>query len=130
MIARVLLAALVLAACTPGAGAPPAPLSTVVPAKRCIDTSPTASWMPIDARTVLVRTTGGAFRLTTARCPRLTDRTAVISRELLGGARLCSPRDVRLTVTAFDGSMPLPCLVEAITPLSPAQAAALEQAQR
>ncbi|MBW3558338.1 MAG: hypothetical protein KY449_01025 [Proteobacteria bacterium] len=85
------------------------------------------SWTPYDERTILVRSAGRAFRVTTNRCPRLGDPLARVSRVLPGGSSICSPRDVRLYVSDFGNPNPLPCLVESIELLTPEQAEAMDR---
>ena len=122
--------ALVFAAVAAAAPEPPVGRSDTASLKNCIEPTFTSSWTPYDDHTILVRSGGHTFRVTTNRCPRLADPLARITTEMTGGSSICSPHDVHLFVSDSADSIPSPCFVQSITPLSEDQAKALEATRR
>ena len=118
---------LALAGCSAPVGAPPPPAQT---AGACFDQDQATSWVPMDDRTILVRDGSRSFRVTTNSCPRLKDPLVRITRVLPGGSRICGRQDVRLYLSDYPDSIPTPCFIQAIEPLSEDQARALETAGR
>ena len=124
----IILLALGCALAGAAAAAPEPPAGRGEPAslRACIDPTFTSSWTPYDDHTILVRSGGHAFRVTTNRCPRLADPLPRISTEVMGGSSICSPHDVHLSVSDSADSIPTPCFIQSITPLSEDQAKVLE----
>ena len=122
--------ALTFAAVAAASPEPPAGRGDASSLRNCIDSTFTTSWTPYDDHTILVRSGGRTFRVTTNRCPRLADPLARITTEVEGGTSICSPHDVHLSVSDSADSIPTPCFVQSITPLSEAQAKALVASRR
>lgn len=117
------VASVVAAAATPSiAQAPSGGL------RACIDAAG-ASWTPYDDHTILVRSNGRPFLVTTNRCPRLAGPTPRIITKMQGGISICSPHDVWLSVGDGAG-IPTPCFVQSIAPITEEQARALEHRSR
>jgi hypothetical protein len=94
----------------------------------CVDPpSANTSWTPYDDHTILVRSGSRSYQVTTSRCPRLADPLPKIITKVLGGSTICSPHDVRLYVGDSAESIPTPCFIQSITPLTEDQAKAIEQ---
>jgi hypothetical protein len=138
--ARLAVLALALSGCAYEASAPPAPLppapaamaaSERLTGAACIDHDQNANWIALDEQTLLVRSAGRAWRVNTNRCPRIDDPLVRLTRVFPGGgSRICSRSDVRLYVSEGAASIPVPCYIQSIQPLTPAEATALEASGR
>jgi hypothetical protein len=108
------------------AGAPRSP-----PLAQCIDTTDqTSNWIPIDDHTILVRTLGHAYRVTTSTCQNLASPMPRITKVIESGSRICSPLDARLYVSNGGDIIPTPCLMQSIDPITLDEAKALEKKAR
>jgi hypothetical protein len=94
--------------------------------RNCIEATSTTSWTPYDDHTILVWSSGRAFQVTTNRCPRLADPLARLTKKISGGTSICSPHDVQLFVSDSADSIPSPCFIQSITPLTKDEAKAIE----
>jgi hypothetical protein len=108
---------------------PPATRTGPTNLRACIDAT-SATWTPYDDHTILVRSNGRAFLVTTNRCPRLADPLPRLITRLMGGSQICSPRDVRLSVADSADTIPVPCFIQSIAPMTEEQARALERQRR
>lgn len=124
---RLALGLLCIVMSAPAAAQVPTRSASIRP---CIDSLSTASWTAYDAQTVLVRSGGRAFRITTRRCPGLSRLMPQISTVIRGGSSICSPQDVELYVSEQPGPSSIRCFIDRIDPLTPAQLEALEAARR
>lgn len=97
--------------------------------RQCIETTFTTSWTPYDDHTILVRSGGRTFKVTTNRCSGLTSPLPQINTEFRGGSSICSPHDVQLSVSS-SGLAPIPCYVQSIQPLTHDETRAMEAAGR
>jgi hypothetical protein len=95
------------------------------PRKVCIDPQFATNWRKFDDHTILVESGGVTFRLTTSHCPHLADNLPRISTVVRGGGSICGPHDVDIYVS--DPTGPAPCFIDSITPLTKAEAQALER---
>jgi hypothetical protein len=118
--------ALALAGGAIAAPEPPANRGDATSLRSCIDPQYASSWTPYDDHTILVHSGRQVFQITTNRCPRLADPLARIDTKVLGGSSICSPHDVQLSVADSADTMPSPCFVQSITPLTQEQARAIE----
>jgi hypothetical protein len=119
---------LVFASAATASAEPPADRGSSSSLRACIDPpSSDTSWTPYDDHTILVRSGRQAFRITTNRCPSLADPLPRITTKVYGGSQICSPHDVQLFVSGGGESIPVPCFIQSITPLSEDQAKALER---
>jgi len=109
---------------------PPANRGDTRSLRNCIDETFTSSWTPYDDHTILVRSGGRAFQVTTNSCPRLADPLPVIHKKIRGGSSICGPHDVQLSVADSADRIPVPCFVQSITPLTEEQARAIESRRR
>jgi hypothetical protein len=131
-----LLTALTGAALLAGAAAaaaqpePPANRGEATSLRQCIDQASSWSWTPYDDHTILVRSGGHAYQVTTNSCPRLADPLPIITTKIRGGSSICSPHDVQLFVADSADRSPIPCFVQSITPLTEEQAKAIESRRR
>jgi hypothetical protein len=102
-----------------------------LPAGQCIDTTTSAiNWVPIDDHTLLVRTVGRAFRITTAQCQSLAGPLPRITTVMRGGTSICDPTDAQLYVSSTGSGISLPCFMQSIEAITPDQARALEKSRR
>jgi hypothetical protein len=125
--ARLLLPLLCAAATSLTAGSGPSFAQPQAPPLRdCIGSSNGASWTPMDDHSIVARSDGRAYLVTTGRCPRLTQPLARIVVESNGGGPICNPHDVRLYVSGPD-RIRTPCFIQSIRPLSPDEAKALRR---
>jgi hypothetical protein len=122
--------ALALASGVLAAPEPPANRGDASSLRSCIDPQYASSWTPYDDHTILVHSGRQVFQITTNRCPRLADPLARITTKVLGGSSICSPHDVQLSVSDSADTMPAPCFVQSITPLTEEQARAIETRRR
>ncbi|MBE7217241.1 MAG: hypothetical protein INR64_02080 [Caulobacteraceae bacterium] len=117
--ALALLLAAQVPASSPTRAAPPRDQSA------CINEDGSTTWTPVDAHTLVVSSGGQRFKVTTATCPALTRALPTVNVVLPGGGYICGPHDAHLYVSSAGGVGPLPCPMESLTPIIPAQAAAL-----
>jgi hypothetical protein len=113
-------AAVLLAAATssfPQQGSPPL--------GDCIGSPNGVSWTAYDDHTVLARSDGRSFLVTTDKCPRLVKPLTHIVIETSGGGPICRPQDARLYASGPD-RIPTPCLIQSIRPLTQDEARALK----
>ena len=106
---------------------PPAPLSTV-PAPKCFQITQFQSWRAPDDKTVYIRVTGNRYyRLDiSGSCSMLTFPGAHLITQTRGPTSVCSAVDWDLAVSQDPpGDIPQHCIVKAMTPLSPADVAAI-----
>jgi hypothetical protein len=88
------------------------------PRRTCIDASSASSWTPYDDHTILVRSQGKTFQLSTDNCPALAAPLARITKETRGGSLVCSPHDVRIYVSNGANGIPIPCPARDIAPFT------------
>ncbi len=100
------------------------------PLRECIDPSAGASWTAFDDHSILVRSSGRSFLVTTSPCPRLAAPMTRISVEEAGATPMCSPNDVHLFVSDGAGRTPVRCFVQDITRLAEDQARAIASGKR
>ncbi|MGC1303433.1 MAG: DUF6491 family protein [Caulobacteraceae bacterium] len=100
-----------------------------LPMNQCIDTTFSNSWEPLDDHTLLVRTLGHAYRVTTSTCQSLAGPVPRITTVMRGGSRICSPTDAQLYVSD-GGVISTPCFMQSIEPLTLDEAKALEKSKR
>ncbi len=123
--------ALILAVLIAGPAAAAGGPAKSLPLAQCIDTTDqTSNWIPIDDHTILVRTLGHAYRVTTSKCQSLTSPMVQITKVIEAGSRICSPMDARLYVSNSGDLIPTPCLMQSIDPLTQDEAKALEKRAR
>ena len=115
-------AALIGMALAPAAIAQPAR-----PAGQCFNTTEMGNWRAADASTLYVRVRlNQIYRLDLkGRCTLLTAPGARLITKFRGSNLVCSPLDWDLKVSAGIGSNEEPCVVKAMTALSPEEVAAL-----
>jgi Family of unknown function (DUF6491) len=120
------LAALLTAACLALAITPVA-AEPVQPAGQCFNTTEMGNWRAADASTLYIRVRlNKIYRLDLkGRCPFLTAPGARLITTFRGSNLVCSPLDWDLKVSSGIGGSVEPCLVKAMTPLSPEEIAAL-----
>ena len=90
-----------------------------------------SSWRPsLDSRSIFLRVgVNQVFRLDLAyACPTLQRPNARLITKIRGSSWICHPLDIDLQVS--DGFIPSPCLVKALTRLTPDEVAALPKAAR
>ena len=104
------------------AGAEPTP-----PAGQCFNTTEMGNWRAADASTLYIRVRlNKIYRLDMkGRCPFLTAPGARLITTFRGSNLVCSPLDWDLKVSSGIGGAVEPCLVKAMTPLSPEEIKAL-----
>lgn len=125
-------AAVLLAAQGAAWGQMPAPKPA--PRNECFFVSQFENWKAGgDDKTMYIRVSGGRFyRLDLAnRCHELSWPTATLINKFRG-ATICSPLDWDMKVSQglYQGSIAMPCMVKAMTRLSPAEVAALPKKQK
>ena len=118
MILERILPALVLGGLAMALPAAAAASPEQSPRRICIDASSGSSWTPYDDHTILVRSGGKTFQVTTNKCPALAAPLARITKDVQGGSLVCSPHDVRLHVSNGANGIPVPCFAQAITPFT------------
>lgn len=122
-IRPLLLGAALLTLATPGQAAQPASR------RACFDPKFITDWRPVDARTVLALSGGGGYRIrTTAVCQNLTDRLAQVSTVVRSGGEVCGLGDADLYVSSPGRAVAIPCYIESVTRITPAEVKALEAA--
>jgi hypothetical protein len=114
----------------PALAADAGPTRARLPAGQCIDTTSVTNWVPIDDHTLVVRSVGRAFRVTTAQCQSLAGPLPRITTVMRGGTSICDPTDAQLYVSSTGSSISLPCFMQSIEAITPDQARALEKARR
>jgi len=125
-----LLAAVLLAG--PAAAQPdktPSP-PTSLPGGQCIDTTLSNNWEPLDDHTLLLRSVGRAFRVTTSKCQSLASPLPRITTVMRGGSRICDIHDAQLYVANSGDIISTPCFMQSIEPITLDQARALEKSQK
>jgi Family of unknown function (DUF6491) len=128
--ASILIAALLA---SPALAADPAKSDApgkTLPRGKCIDTTFSNNWEPLDDHTLLVRTLGQAYRVTTSQCQSLAGPSPRITTVMRGGSSICSPVDADLYVSNDGDVISTPCLMQSIEPITPEQAKTLEQQSR
>jgi hypothetical protein len=100
------------------------------PHAACIDATSSGNWEPIDDHTLLARSHGDRFKVTTATCPDLARPLPRITTVLPGGSMICGPHDARLYVSQAGDVINTPCFMEKIEPITEAEAKALEKRAR
>ncbi len=116
--------ALASAASASSAGEPSSPL------RQCIDASYTSSWTAYDDHTILARSGGRSFLVTTNTCGRLAAPLTHIAVETWGSGPICGPHDARLYVSDGGGRIPTACFIQSIRPLAPDEVRALQSRKR
>jgi uncharacterized protein DUF6491 len=96
----------------------------------CIDDVGDASWTPYDATTLLVRSAGKSFRVTSKHCPGLSRIFPTVSTVLRGGSSICSPTDVELYVDDRPGIQSVRCFIDTIEPLTNDEYSSLMSAKK
>jgi hypothetical protein len=84
-----------------------------LPPSECMGAPADVSWTARDDHTILARSFGRSYLVTTNKCPRLTDPLSHIVIEATGGGPICGPHDVRLFVSGPD-RIPTPCFIQSI----------------
>lgn len=97
--------------------------AAAIAADRCIDRD--ASWVALDDHRILASSNRSAFLVTTNACPRLSAPLTHLVISDAGGTPVCAPHDVRLYVADGVG-VRTPCSIQSISPLSKAEARALQ----
>ena len=93
------------------------------PKGACIEATQQPDWVPLGDDHRLVVTSGAQrFLVVTDSCPPLHRPFPTVTTELLGGASVCEPHDVRLYVSSAGDVAPLYCSIRSITPISAAEA--------
>ena len=117
-----LLAASILATTIAPAAAQPAK-----PAGQCFNTTEMGNWRAGDASTLYIRVRlNKIYRIDLKnRCSFLTAPGARLITTFRGSNLVCSPLDWDLKVSSGIGGAVEPCMVKAMTPLSPEEIAAL-----
>ena len=97
------------------------------PAGQCFSTAEMGNWRAADDRTLYVRVRlNKVYRVDLRdRCSFLTAPGARLISTFRGSNLICSPLDWDLKVSSGIGGSIEPCLVKAMTPLSPEEIAAL-----
>ena len=105
----------------------PAQAQPVRPAGQCFNTTEMGNWRAGDASTLYIRVhMNKIYRLDLkGRCLLLTAPGARLITTFRGSNLVCSPLDWDLKVSAGIGSNEEPCIVKAMTQLSPEEVAAL-----
>jgi hypothetical protein len=106
---------------------PPAPLSTK-PAPSCFQMPQFQNWKAADDKTLYIRVNMNQYyRLDlSASCSTLTWPGSHLITQTRGSTSVCSPVDWDLAVSQGPpGGIPQHCIVKAMTPLSPADVAAI-----
>lgn len=109
------------------APAPPARLGD------CIQVSPAGQtqYVGVDDRTIVVRSLGRAWKLTTTPSSFITDPSAVFVNVVRGPSSLCSPLDFQLSVATPPGlAFRTPLIVQDFRPIPLAEAKALTERRR
>jgi hypothetical protein len=124
---RVLLASagIALAAGLAGASSAQQP-----PKSECIGSSYSSSWVGYDDHTILARSNGRTFLVTTDACPRLAAPMTHITVVPLDSGRICEPHDARLYVTDNSDQIRIPCYIQSIRLLAADEAKAIESKKR
>jgi hypothetical protein len=96
------------------------------PAPRCFSASDFRSWRAPDNKTMYVRAgLRNFYRLDlVGACSSLTWPNSFLITTFRGPTTICSKLDWDLKVSE-PGGIPVPCMVENMTPLTPAEAAAI-----
>lgn len=102
--------------------APPAP-----PARSCFNVTDFDSWRAADANTVYIKArVNNYYRLDMSNaCPELLWPDTHLIMNVRGPTQICSAIDWDLRVSSGIHGIPTPCIVKAMTPLTPDQAAAI-----
>jgi hypothetical protein len=97
----------------------------------CFSAANFRAWKAADGSTIFVRASRQRYyRLDlTGICPQLTMPGATLITTFTGSRRVCSALDWQLRVAA-PGTPPTVCEVRSMTPLSPAQVAAIPEDER
>ena len=105
----------------------PAMAQPARPAGQCFATTEMGSWRAADASTLYIRVhMNKIYRLDlNGRCSLLTAPGARLITTFRGSNTICSPLDWDLRVSEGIGSPSEPCIVKAMTPLTPEEIAAL-----
>ena len=105
----------------------PAMAQPARPAGQCFATTEMGNWRAANASTLYIRVhMNKIYRLDLrGRCSLLTAPGARLITTFRGSNLVCSPLDWDLRVSEGIGSTSEPCIVKAMTPLSPAEIAAL-----
>ena len=82
---------------------------------------------PINDHTILVRSQGRAFRLTTTPSFRLAGPSPILVSEIRGPSEVCRPVDLDLRVTDSGGGFGEPIIVQAIDRITLDEAKALSR---
>lgn len=109
--------------------APPAPPPAAA-AERCFDMSSFDRVRATRPDALYVRSGGRIFRVSTSPCPLMADPSSQVVLRERGSGPVCGPVDLELRVVGSGGAPVQTCAVRAVTPLSPAQAAALPSRDR
>jgi Family of unknown function (DUF6491) len=99
----------------------------LAPAGQCFSTTEMGNWRAGDDRTLYIRVRlNQVYRIELRdRCPFLTAPGARLISTFRGSNLICSPLDWDLKVSSGIGGSIEPCLVKAMTRLSPEEIAAL-----
>ena len=105
----------------------PAAAQSAKPAGQCFNTTEMGNWRAADASTLYIRVhLNKIYRLDLrGRCSLLTSPGARLITTFRGSNLVCTPLDWDLKVSAGIGSNVEPCIVKAMTPLSPEEIKAL-----
>ena len=107
-------------------------LGQPTPARECFSVTEFGNWRAGDARTIYISVRPNKyFRLDLkSQCPLLLAPGARLLTTFLGPDLICSGLDWDLRVSGGIGSIDEPCIVGAMTKLTPAEAAALPKAMK
>ncbi len=127
MIAQVLASAVLAAAAVS-----PVPAQRSDAARpRCFRSTDFEGFKPVSERAFHIRLRGGEiWRVETGTCPQLLFPMARLGLQVKSTGLICGPADWDLTVGESGSRLASPCIVEALIPLSKAEAAALPRRQR
>jgi hypothetical protein len=102
------------------------------PAPRCFSVADQRTWRAPDAKTMYVRVwPRDYYRLDlVGACSALTWPDSFLIQTFRGTSTVCSHLDWDLKVSQSGGGIPVPCMVEKMTPLTPAQVAAIPEKDR
>ena len=112
--------------------APAVAQGTAPPVRACFYTNQFESWKAPDSRTIYIRVNlSRYYRLDLAgECSELRTPGTHLIMNVRGPDTICSALDWDLKVAHDFHDIPEPCIVKAMTPLSPAEAAAIPKGSR
>lgn len=106
------------------------PLSTKRPSQ-CFESHDWQGWKAANAKTMYINVENhNVYRLDfTGSCPEILYPDSHLITTIRGSSQICSPIDLDLKVSDLHG-FSTPCIVSKITPMSPAEVAALPKKDR